>query len=89
MVDLFLLKFYWFLNSNAQKLILARFLIRPILDPKFPLVIFFRHISICFNDTVDIISKEVFSLNFGLGRVQEFVEGAMTFEGEFDLKELM
>jgi len=32
------LKFYWFLNSNSQKLILARFLIRPILDPKFPLM---------------------------------------------------
>ena len=35
---LILLKFYWFLNSNSQKLILARFLIRPILDPKFPLM---------------------------------------------------
>ena len=32
------MKFYWFLNSNSQKLILARFLIRPILDPKFPLM---------------------------------------------------
>ena len=35
---LILLKFYWFLNSNSQKLIFARFLIRPILDPKFPLM---------------------------------------------------
>ena len=35
---LILLKFYWFLNSISQKLILARFLIRPILDPKFPLM---------------------------------------------------
>ena len=35
---LILLKFYWFLNSNSQKIILARFLIRPILDPKFPLM---------------------------------------------------
>ena len=26
------------MNSNSQKLILARFLIRPILDPKFPLM---------------------------------------------------
>ena len=26
------------LNSNSQKSILARFLIRPILDPKFPLM---------------------------------------------------
>ena len=32
------MKFYWFLNSKSQKLILARFLIRPILDPKFPLM---------------------------------------------------
>ena len=53
------------------------------------LEIFFKHISICFNDTADISSKEVVSLNFGSTRVQEFVEGAMTFEGEFDLKELM
>ena len=51
--------------------------------------IFFRHISICFNDTADISSKEVVSFNFGSARVQEFVEGAMTFEREFDLKELM
>ena len=35
---LILLKFYWFLNSNPQKRILACFLIRPILDPKFPLM---------------------------------------------------
>ena len=35
---LILLKFYCFLNSNSQKLILARFLIRPILDAKFPLM---------------------------------------------------
>ena len=27
------------MNSNSQKIILARFLIRPILDPKFPLMI--------------------------------------------------
>ena len=39
MVDSFLLKFYWFLNSNSQNLLLVRFLIRPILDPKFPLMI--------------------------------------------------
>ena len=26
------------MNSNSRKLILARFLIRPILDPKFPLM---------------------------------------------------
>ena len=35
---LILLKFYWFLNSNSQNLFLARFFIRPILDPKFPLM---------------------------------------------------
>ena len=35
---LILLKFYWFLNSKSQNLLLARFLIRPILDPKFPLM---------------------------------------------------
>ena len=35
---LILLKFYWFLNSNSQNLLLAHFLIRPILDPKFPLM---------------------------------------------------
>ena len=35
---LILLKFYWFLNSNSQNLFLAHFLIRPILDPKFPLM---------------------------------------------------
>ena len=35
---LILLKFYWFLNSNSQNLFLARFLIRIILDPKFPLM---------------------------------------------------
>ena len=35
---LILLKFYWFLNSNSQNLLLACFLIRPILDPKFPLM---------------------------------------------------
>ena len=38
MVDI-LLKFYWFLNSNSQNLLLERFLIRPILDPKFPLMV--------------------------------------------------
>ena len=32
------MKFYSFLNSNSQNLLLARFLIRPILDPKFPLM---------------------------------------------------
>ena len=36
---LILLKFYWFLNSNSQNLLLARFLIRPILDPKFLLMV--------------------------------------------------
>ena len=36
--SLILLKFYWFLNSNSQNLLLTRFLIRPILDPKFPLM---------------------------------------------------
>ena len=41
---LILCKFYWFLNSNSQKLILARFLIRPILDPKFPLMIIYIYI---------------------------------------------
>ena len=35
---LILLKFDWFLNSNSQNLLLAFFLIRPILDPKFPLM---------------------------------------------------
>ena len=35
---LILLKFYCFLNSNSQNLLLAHFLIRPILDPKFPLM---------------------------------------------------
>ena len=35
---LILLKFYWFLNSNSQNLLLAHFLTRPILDPKFPLM---------------------------------------------------
>ena len=35
---LILLKFYWFLNSNSQNLLLACFIIRPILDPKFPLM---------------------------------------------------
>ena len=34
-----LLKFYWFLNSKSQNLLLACFLISPILDPKFPLMI--------------------------------------------------
>ena len=32
------LKFYWFLSSNSQNLLLAHFLIRPILDAKFPLM---------------------------------------------------
>ena len=36
---LILLKFYWFLNFNSQNLLLVRFLIRPILDPKFPLIL--------------------------------------------------
>ena len=36
---LILLKFYWFLNSSSQNLLLACFLIRPILDPKFPLML--------------------------------------------------
>ena len=36
---LILLKFYWFLNSNSQNLLLALFLIRPILDPKFPIMV--------------------------------------------------
>ena len=36
---LILLKFYWFLNFNSQNLLLVRFLIRPILDPKFPLIV--------------------------------------------------
>ena len=35
---LILLKFYWFLISNSQNLLLALFLIRAILDPKFPLM---------------------------------------------------
>ena len=35
---LILLKFYWFLNSNSQNWLFVRFLIRPILDPKFPLI---------------------------------------------------
>ena len=42
MVDGILLKFYWFLNSNSQNLLLAHFLIRPILDPKFPLMFHVR-----------------------------------------------
>ena len=36
---LILLKFYWFLISNSQNWLLACFLIRPILDPKFPLMV--------------------------------------------------
>ena len=35
---LILLKFYWFLNCNSQNLLLVYFLIRPISDPKFPLI---------------------------------------------------
>ena len=35
---LILLKFYWFLKTNSQNLLLAHFLIRPILDPEFPLM---------------------------------------------------
>ena len=33
-----LIEFYWFLNSNLENLLLVCFLIRPILDPKFPLM---------------------------------------------------
>ena len=40
--------FYW--NSNSQKLLLERFLIRPILDPKFPLMILLTAITNRIND---------------------------------------
>ena len=36
---LIILKFYWFLNSKSQNLLLVHFHIRPILDPKFPLML--------------------------------------------------
>ena len=37
---LILLKLYWFLNSTSKNLLLAHFLIRPILNPKFPLMLY-------------------------------------------------
>ena len=55
------MKFYWFLNSNSQNLLLARFLIRPILDPKFPLMIHFRkalHLHLTMRGTNPVYMSE-------------------------------
>ena len=46
---LILLEFYWFVNSNSQELIVACFLIRPILDPKFTLMEVVAYWSLIFN----------------------------------------
>ena len=49
----------------------------------------FSHISRSFNEVVDTLSKEAMSLNFGFVRIQEFMEGATTFEGVYDFKEFL
>ena len=49
----------------------------------------FRHISTCYNDTTNTLSKESLPLKFSSSRIQSFLEGVITFEGEMDLKELM
>ena len=38
---------------------------------------------------MDFLSNEALSLNFGSTRIQEFHEGNVTFEGDFDLKEII
>ena len=49
----------------------------------------FRNISRCFSVSTDSLSKEALSLNFGSARIQKFLEGKVTYEGEFDLKEII
>ena len=49
----------------------------------------FRHLSRCYIDIRNTLSKESLPLKFGSSRIQSFLECVMTFKGEMDLKELM
>ena len=49
----------------------------------------FKHVSRTFNTRVDILSNSVISLKFGLLPFQEFLEGILIHEGEFDLLDMV